>query len=241
MEDFAARLEIGEVLKSERLNATIKGCLLFRELDRIEEEYSYWEEWELSHHSLSDVWVEYDHDDKRVALYEPLTLPEPPDPRTLAQGERVPLRLPDGSTRTAHVRESGFGELVGVKGRPSCRVSRGDRIAYATLEFIDEHGVRKTVNIEVYNQEDYSVHMKRILSRDEQVNFFGKRISPAGDPSAANALLFVIVAFFLLLFIAFALSRAEDDSGGDGGGGGGGIVYHHHRSVYGGGGGGVGK
>lgn len=41
MEDFAARLEIGEVLKSERLNATIKGCLLFRELDRIEEEYSY--------------------------------------------------------------------------------------------------------------------------------------------------------------------------------------------------------
>ena len=80
MEDFAARLEIGEVLKSERLNATIKGCLLFRELDRIEEEYSYWEEWELSHHSLSDVWVEYDHDDKRVALYEPLTLPEPPTP-----------------------------------------------------------------------------------------------------------------------------------------------------------------
>lgn len=117
----------------------------------------------------------------------------------------------------------------------------GDRIAYATLEFIDEHGVRKTINIEVYNQEDYSVHMKRVLSRDEQMNFFGKRISSAGDPSAANALLFVIVAFFLLLFIAFALSRAEDDSGGDGGGGGGGIVYHHHRSVYGGGGGGVGK
>ena len=66
-----ARLSPGEQLRGEGRPLSVTGCLLFKEWDPEDRRHYFWEEWQLSGMDDYDTWVELDHYDGRVHLYEP--------------------------------------------------------------------------------------------------------------------------------------------------------------------------
>lgn len=86
-----ARLSPGEQLRGEGRPLSVTGCLLFKEWDPEDRRHYFWEEWQLSGMDDYDTWVELDHYDGRVYLYEPLRFVEQLDPGSLHPGQILTL------------------------------------------------------------------------------------------------------------------------------------------------------
>ena len=234
-----ASLHVGEVLRGKNGTLRVEGCLVFKERDQADRRYYRWEEWRLSG-GVDDMWVELDHYDDTVYLYEPLPIAEPIDPRLLAAGQI--LTLTSGQTvYAARVTEVGVGELVSTKGHPDYRLNIGEKMGYAELELTDAAGATTLMTMDTHSLRDLVSYTKVALNTSAQKRMFGKVIhrpaasgwsSPSsGRSRAVQALMWILVGL-LVIPAAIACENEDEEDTGSGG------VY---RPVYGGGGGGVGK
>ena len=240
-----ARLSPGEQLRGEGRPLSVTGCLLFKEWDPEDRKYYFWEEWQLSGMDDYDTWVELDHYDGRVYLYEPLRFVEQLDPGSLHPGQI--LTLTSGTdVYAARVVELGAGVLHEVAGTTSCSLARGEEMGYAEVELTDARGATSRVTFDSHGYRDLVSYRKRRLGRAEQRRLFGKAIaapttarSGSGSDQSVNSGIVWVMVMLVIMIVIIAIAHHADGSGSDGSGGGGsgGVV----RPVYGGGGGGVGK
>ena len=229
-----ARLSPGEQLRGEGRPLSVTGCLLFKEWDPEDRKYYFWEEWQLSGMDDYDTWVELDHYDGRVYLYEPLRFVEQLDPGSLHPGQI--LTLTSGTdVYAARVVELGAGVLHETVGATSCRLAQGEEMGYAEVELTDARGATSRVTFDSHGYRDLVSYRKRRLGRAEQRRLFGKAIAARSESgssggSVRTGIIRVVVLLLALVVVAAVATRCA-------GGGSGGVV----RPVYGGGGGGVGK
>ena len=229
-----ARLSPGEQLRGEGRPLSVTGCLLFKEWDPEDRRHYFWEEWQLSGMDDYDTWVELDHYDGRVYLYEPLRFVEQLDPGSLHPGQI--LTLTSGTeVYAARVVELGAGVLHEVAGTTSCSLARGEEMGYAEVELTDARGATSRVTFDSHGYRDLVSYRKRRLGRAEQRRLFGKAIAARSESgssggSVRTGIIRVVVLLLALVVVAAVATRCA------GGGSGGGV-----RPVFGGGGGGVGK
>ena len=240
---ISARLSPGEQLRGEEGRPlSVMGCLLFKEWDPEDRIYYFWEEWQLSGMDDYDTWVELDHYDGRVYLYEPLRFVEQLDPGSLHPGQI--LTLTSGTdVYAARVVELGAGVLHKKVGTTSCHLARDEEMGYAEVELTDAGGRTSRVTFDSHGYRDLVSYRKRRLGRAEQRRLFGKVIAtPAARSrphrSVRSGIVWVVAALVILVLVMAIVQNTGAGSHGSGGGGWGGGVG---RPVYGGGGGGVGK
>ena len=231
---ISARLSPGEQLRGEGRPLSVMGCLLFKEWDPEDRIYYFWEEWQLSGMDDYDTWVELDHYDGRVHLYEPLRFVEQLDPGSLHPGQI--LTLTSGTdVYAARVVELGAGVLHKKVGTTSCHLARDEEMGYAEVELTDAGGRTSRVTFDSHGYRDLVSYRKRRLGRAEQRRLFGKAIAARSESgssggSVRTGIIRVVVLLLALVVVAAVATRCA------GGGSGGGV-----RPVFGGGGGGVGK
>lgn len=241
-----ASLHVGEMLQGARGSLRVEGCLVFKERDQADRRYYHWEEWRLSG-GVDDMWVELDHYDDTVYLYEPLPIAEPIDPQFLAAGQILTLTSAQ-TVYAARVIEVGVGTLVSTKGHPDYRLNTGEKMGYAELELTDAAGATTLMTMDTHGLRDLVSYTKVALNNSAQKRLFGKVIHrsatsgwsflsslPSSVRSAAVQALMWILVGLVVIPVVFACESEDEDDTGTGSGGG---VY---RPVYGGGGGGVGK
>ena len=240
---ISARLSPGEQLRGEEGRPlSVMGCLLFKEWDPEDRIYYFWEEWQLSGMDDYDTWVELDHYDGRVHLYEPLRFVEQLDPGSLHPGQI--LTLTSGTdVYAARVVELGAGVLHKKVGTTSCHLARDEEMGYAEVELTDAGGRTSRVTFDSHGYRDLVSYRKRRLGRAEQRRLFGKVIAPPAarsrpHRSVRSGIVWVVAALVILVLVMAIVQNTGAGSHSSGGGGWGGGVG---RPVYGGGGGGVGK
>ena len=238
-----ARLSPGEQLRGEGRPLSVTGCLLFKEWDPEDRRHYFWEEWQLSGMDDYDTWVELDHYDGRVYLYEPLRFVEQLDPGSLHPGQI--LTLTSGTdVYAARVVELGAGVLHEVVGTTSCRLAQGEEMGYAEVELTDAQGATSRITFDSHGYRDLVSYRKRRLGRAEQRRLFGKAIAAptarpgSGSDQSVNSGIVWVMVMLVIMIVIIAVAQHADGSGSSGSGGGSGGVV---RPVYGGGGGGVGK
>ena len=220
-----ARLKINQILTGKKTNLRVVGCLLFREWDEKKKRFYYWEEWEITGLADYDSWVEYDHSDQIVSLYEPIRFTKAIDPAQLEKGQSFTVSEQDGKDHTVVVDEVGVGEIVNIKGKNTYQVFPKELMAYATLKDTGAPKNRQLITIEKYNNREYDAYRKIQLSDKEQKKIFGRTIKPINW----STIIITIIIITIFLFIFFF----EDSNNGGGHGG--------ARGVYGGSSGGFGK
>lgn len=212
------RLGLNEKLKGSRGAYTVRGNLSLRAWDREDNRYYDWEEWELISFNKGDVWLECDHFNREISLYEPIRMPEElPNPETLTVGERIRITLPDGSSVRAKVEEAAVGEVTATEGTTRYDVHAGDKIAYAVLRYHDDNGVMGQLNIETYNGAELACYTKTILSEESQILLFGKRLLPrSGKYSGMLGVVAMILAVIaVVVIVSFIASKATEDETDD--------------------------
>ncbi|WP_251151984.1 DUF4178 domain-containing protein [Cellulosimicrobium sp. Marseille-Q4280] len=168
-----------------------------------------WEEWQLLGHDGSDVWLEYDHDERELTLYRPTeSVPPVVDLAGLHRGRQLDLRL-DGRPHRLTVRERGTGTVRSVEGTFAEPFVPGQQVEYADLT---GHGVVVSVERTTGPLGPVtSVYAGRRLDVAEQTRLFGRRLTPRSRSGGVVAA--VVGAFVLLLsFGACQASRADDAS-----------------------------
>lgn len=248
MSGMRADLSVGERLRCDGARLRVEGCLLFKEWDRQDGQYCYWEEWRLSRtteYGVQEMWVELDHDDGRVHLYEPLPFAELPDPGSLAPGQI--LTLTSGTdvyhdVYAARVAEVGVGVLEQALGTTACGLAQGQEMMYAEIELTDARGATKQVTVDSHGFRDLVSYRKRPLTRTGQRRLFGKVIAAGGpghrdsaDSSERWSVPEILVVALVVVLCLVMMACCDDDDDG------GGVFFWRRRSVYGGGGRGVGK
>lgn len=244
-------LRVGEQVAgtgSGAVRATPRGWLVLR--TQSDGSTWTWEEWQLEGHDGSDVWLEYDHATREVALYRPVeTRPPVPDLDRLRPRTEVRLRV-HGRSYHLVVRERGTATVVGVGGSISEPVEVGQRVEYADLSTGlhllsvertgPDHAPRTTT------------HLGRPLDVDEQREVLGRRLSRPRVARTGGIAALVVLALLGLVAACRALpptsgactprtltTTAPDGTtevlGTDDG------TSCYRRPVYGGGGGGLGK
>lgn len=224
-----AALRINEQLRGQKNNFRVVGCLLFKERDATDGQWYYWEEWELTGFSDYDCWVEYDHDTKQVSLYEPVRFTERIDPEKLQAGAVMQLTDETGVARQVTVDEVGRGTIAELKGKNAYQVFVGEEMVYATLASQAADGTKQLLTLEKYNNREYDIYRKTLLSVEQQRQLFGKRITPLTGSTPRGAIVYLIIV--ALIIVVSILTSGDDEYSGTGG----------TRSVYGGGSGGFGK
>lgn len=239
------RLSLNEKLTGSQGTYTVRGNLSLRTWDREDNRYYDWEEWELISFNKGNVWLECDHYNREVSLYEPIGMPEElPNPETLTVGERIRITLPDGSSVRAKVEEAAVGEITASEGTTRYDAHAGDKIAYAVLRYHDDDGVMGQLNIETYNGAELACYTKTILSEESQILLFGKRLLPRSGkyPGMLGVVAMILAVIAVVVIVSFIASKAtEDETEGtydnpetgtentydpDGG------YYPYHRPVY---------
>lgn len=220
-----ARLKINQILTGEKTNLRVVGCLLFREWDDKEKRFYYWEEWEITGLAEYDSWIEYDHSDQTVSLYEPLRFTQPIDPQQLQKGQSFTLYGQDGAAHMVAVKEVGVGQIIAIQGKNAYQVFPGEMMAYATLRDSSAPKKRRLITIEKYNNREYDAYRKVRLSPEEQKRLFGRVIRPY------DWFMVFVVIIGTIGMIAVGIMGAINDQ----------EEYGGARGVYGGSSGGFGK
>lgn len=228
MKRTKARLKINQILTGKKTNLRVVGCLLFREWDKKDKRFYYWEEWEITGLADYDSWVEYDHSDQTVSLYEPIRFTQAIDPTQLKKGQSFTVSEQDGKDHVVVIDEVGIGEIMNIKGKNTYQVFPKELMAYATLRDTGAPKNRQLITIEKYNNREYDAYRKVQLSNKEQKEMFGRTIKPIDWTT-----IIVIAIFIAIILFAFIFDNNSDSSNGGGHGG--------SRSVYGGSSGGLGK
>lgn len=221
---ISARLSPGEQLRGEEGRPlSVMGCLLFKEWDPEDRIYYFWEEWQLSGMDDYDTWVELDHYDGRVHLYEPLRFVEQLDPGSLHPGQI--LTLTSGTdVYAARVVELGAGVLHKKVGTTSCHLARDEEMGYAEVELTDAGGRTSRVTFDSHGYRDLVSYRKRRLGRAEQRRLFGKVIAtPAARSrphrSVRSGIVWVVAALVILVLVMAIVQNTGAGSHSSGGGG----------------------
>lgn len=220
-----ARLKIDDILRGDKTNVRVVGMLLFREWDEKDKRFYYWEEWEVTGLYEYDTWIEYDHYERRVSLYEPVHFKQPIDPETLHKGQKITVRNQYGTDTTLNVSESGVGQIISIRGKNTYQVFEGEMMSYATLSDSSVAADRRLITVEKYNNREFDMYRKIELSDAKQKSMFGRLIRPYNYESLIVALSYIILFVSIVILALFS-----DDGSGSG-----------SRSVHGGGIGGFGK
>ena len=117
MKRTKARLKINQILTGKKTNLRVVGCVLFREWDKKDKRFYYWEEWEITGLADYDSWVEYDHSDQTVSLYEPIRFTQAIDPTQLEKGQSFTVSEQDDKDHVVVVDEVGIGAIMNIKGK----------------------------------------------------------------------------------------------------------------------------
>ncbi len=152
-----------------------QGVAVYSMVDPEDHKRYYWEEWELLGYDHTDFWVELDHDDNTVTLYQPVEVDPAPHPEQLMLGQEVRIHVA-GKRRNYQVTEVGAATLESVRGGFTYDIQAGQTMYYAELTGSDG----KVLSIEKYNEVWHDVYAGRVLSRREQKAHFGKVIAPGG-------------------------------------------------------------
>ena len=232
-----ARLKLNQILRGKKTNFRVAGCLLFREYDAKEPAYYYWEEWELLGMENYDSWVEYDHYNREVAIYEPVRFyHDHIDPSNFKTGQTLDFEDPTEGKKTGAVQEIGEGEIIKIIGKNTHQVFEKEKMIDATLVVPN---TKEKITIEKYNNREYDAYKKRVISKKEQKELFGKVLTPWNWGLIFKFIFWTLLGGFIFWnsFILPTLpcdpqtQTCERSSSG----------AYRHRSVFGGGGGGVGK
>lgn len=224
MKRTKARLKINQILTGKKTNLRVVGCLLFREWSEKDKRFYYWEEWEITGLADYDTWVEYDHSDDVVSLYEPIRFTRPIDPQQLKKGQSFTLSEQGGTDHVVVVDEVGVGEIVNIKGKNTYQVFPKEMMAYATLRDSKAPKGRQLITIEKYNNREYDAYRKVKLDAKEQKRIFGRTITPI------NWWMIIFIVFIATAVIFTFLDNSSSDGHSSGA-----------RGVYGGSSGGFGK
>lgn len=227
-----ARLKLHDSLRGNRTNFTVVGCLLFKEWDTEDQQYYYWEEWELLGMDDYDSWVEYDHYNREVSTYEPVNFQEKLDPAHFRRGQEYELTDKDGNLCRVRVKEVGQGVIAKIIGKNTYQVFEGEKMIYATLKMTDASGRQSLITVEKYNNREYDAYRKVKLSKERQKALFGRVLTPFNWGLLGIIVFYAAIALIILL--ANLLDRKDGHDGGSSGSG-------ASRSVFGGGSGGFGK
>ena len=82
-----ARIKIGQHFMGKKTSTTAEGYVIYKEWDATDNKHYYWEEWELRGFNKIDSWIEYDHYEKTVTLYEPFKGAVTDDPEGVISGK----------------------------------------------------------------------------------------------------------------------------------------------------------
>lgn len=203
-----ARFKIGERYSGEKTSFIAQGYVIFKEWDAEDQQYYYWEEWELTGFDNYDSWVEFDHYSQTLTVYEPVRAKETYDVKTLTKGEEVKLTL-QGETEpiVGTVKEIGTGTVARLEGKMSYQLFNDDVIHYAEVKT----GPKEVVSIEDYRQvvdRDYDYYKGRVLNHAEQKKLFGKHVAPISNLSIGSVIVFIVMmVFFLFPIIMSAIPQ----------------------------------
>ena len=195
-----ARLKLDQILRGKKTNFRVAGCLVFKEWDASDRKFYYWEEWELLGFEDYDSWVEYDHYSGEVSIYEPLSFKENVDPSSWVKQQTVTLQVEgEDSPCEAKVKEVGEGVIHKIIGKNTYQVFEGEKMNYAVLGMASSSGKARKITVEKYNNREYDIYEKRVLSKAEQKEIFGKVLVPFRNWD--TVLVWFIVALFFLPMI----------------------------------------
>ena len=194
-----AKLKLHQILRGEKTNFRVAGCLVFKEKDPADGQFYYWEEWELLGFEDYDSWVEYDHYSGEISVYEPLSFTENVDPSSWGKGQTVNLQVEgESSPQMAVVKDVGEGTIHKIIGKNTYQVFEGEKMNYAVLQM----GWR-LITVEKYNDREYDIYEKRILNKTEQKKMFGRTLVPFRNWELVMTILFIgmMILFPLIEFI----------------------------------------
>ena len=231
------RIKIGDILNGKKTRFRVEGCLVFEE-KIVEKKYNQdftltyrWEEWELVGFNNYDSWLEIDHYNRKVSIYEPVYFMEPIDPTNFKKGDTITLTEKGSEEqKTVYVEEVGEGTIIEIRGKNTFQVFKDEKMAYATLK---QDG--KLITIEKYNNREYDAYKKREITPKEQKELFGKVIIYEINWLAICIVGILIFYAIITILNTFFPSSSSSDSNSSGWG-----VYTT-RGIHGGGGGGLGK
>ena len=190
-----------------------------------------WEEWELVGFNNYDSWLEIDHYNRKVSIYEPVYFMEPIDPTNFKKGDTITLTEKGSEEqKTVYVEEVGEGTIIEIRGKNTFQVFKDEKMAYATLK---QDG--KLITIEKYNNREYDAYKKREITPKEQKELFGKVIIYEINWLAICIVGILIFYAIITILNTFFPSSSSSDSNSSGGG-----VYTT-RGIHGGGVWGLGK
>lgn len=194
-----ARFRLGQRYLGKSTSLIAKGYVIFKEWDQTDGKFYYWEEWELTGFNNYDSWVEYDHYNQNVTVYEPVRVPERYDVQSLAKGAAVTVTI-NKQLISGIVDEVGTGTVVKLRGKMSYQLFSDDIMHYAEVKT----GPTTVVSIEDYRQvgdTDYDYYSGRRLNKAEQKLMFGKVISPLNIKLSTIIYSIFFVGFLVLSFL----------------------------------------
>lgn len=226
-----ARLKLDQILRGQKTNFRVAGCLIFKEWDAEDGQFYYWEEWELLGFDNYDSWVEFDHYSREISVYEPVRFySEKIDPDQFRRGRNYEFEDPIQGRQTVKLVEKGEGKIARIIGKNTHQVFEGEKMTYGTLT-----SPTYKVTVEKYNNREFDAYKKRVLSKKEQKEIFGRVLKPF------NWARFWVIVFWLalggmILIPIFSPSCKTDTNGKE-------VCSYSNgiRGVHGGGGGGLGK
>ncbi len=186
-----ARLKIGKTYQGEKTSFIAQGVVVFREWDPKDNQFYYWEEWELTGFNDYDSWVEYDHYTKKVSIYEPIDIVERIDASSLSKGQQLQLTV-NNELLLGTVKEVGVATIDYLKGKMSYQLFPDDSFTYATIATPKGEVSVEDYRLNYKNEKDY--YLGRRLSRKQQKAMFGKPIHPINWQTAA---VWVIMGAFI--------------------------------------------
>lgn len=195
-----ARLKINDHFMGEKTSTTATGYAIYKEWDKEDNKYYYWEEWEIRGLNDFDSWLEYDHYTGLVTLYEPVKVAHPIDPDTLHIGQAINTTI-DGKAATMHVREVGHSTVARIEGTLSYHIFLNEPMVYAEIGYTvgTESGV---LSAERYNTKEFDVYKGRVLKRADQKVLLGRVVQPLFKGTTVWS--FISLLFFVgLIGLAF--------------------------------------
>lgn len=226
-----ARLKLDQILRGQKTNFRVAGCLIFKEWDAEDGKFYFWEEWELLGFDNYDSWVEFDHYSREVSIYEPVRFySEKIDPSYFGVGKTYDFEDPTEGRQSGRIVEIGEGEIARIIGKNTHQVFEGEKMTYATLT-----NPTYKVTVEKYNNREFDAYKKRVLGKKEQKEIFGRVLTPF-NWAQFWAIIFWIVLGGIILVSIFSPSCKTDTNGKE-------VCSYSNgiRGVHGGGGGGLGK
>lgn len=191
-----ARLKIGKrYFGKNNQNYTAQGYIIFKEWDSADRTFYYWEEWEITGLEDYDSWLEYDHYEKTVTVYEPVNITPELSAADLAKHQKVQFTIEgEHAPRSSFVSEKGVGQVARLEGRMTYQLFKDDVMNYVEIPTGDGDISVEDYRINANNERDY--YRGKRLSKKQQKAMFGRVIEPRIKDVKQLVIVTTVLAFF---------------------------------------------